>query len=199
MAKRLQLIAIAELVIILALVAGLAVEAQTIPRANPTTDSSSYSSSLESTASTANVTTIASAEVSTMSSASISYGSASGRCCVAIDTSENDNGTTFAYIVLNDSMPAIFAFDGVTFSIVSGSGSGSSCGMPGIGFLRAEYIYVAFADGESSRLSVCSLGFATPGLTVLLTSHVNPQAGLLLDTETNTVELLVAYSSPPLP
>lgn len=149
----------------------------------------------ETVTSTTTVMPTASANTTTLDPSS-SYSLSSGRCCVAIDTSENDNGTTFAYLVWNASMPASFTFDNVTFSSVAENGTNTNCLL--IPNHEAGYVSVTFPDGASSQLNTCSLAMATPGITILVTSHIDPQAGLLWDSNSNTIELLVAYSSPPL-
>ena len=78
----------------------------------------------------------------------------------------------------NSSTPATFAFAGVTFSLWTNSTvtfSGGSCYPDGS---YGGYV-ITFADGASQSITTCLVG-VNPDAVLRLTTHVNPQAGILV-------------------
>ncbi len=123
-------------------------------------------------------------------------------CCFVIQTADNVTGTTFAYTELNGSIPAAsyaldnvtsFTLDNVRFSIVvslvgqAQHGLGCYLWPP----TEAGYVQATFSDGTSERLNPC-LVLGAPSMAVLLTSHVNPQAGFLISGATGGFYFLVS-------
>ena len=102
-------------------------------------------------------------------------------------------GTTFTYTQWNSSTPDSFTISGVKFALWTNTTvtySGGSCyGAGGYG----GYI-ITFPGGSSETMTTCTVGLNPPTI-VRLSSHVDPQAGLLIYPSTGAVFFLV--SSPP--
>ena len=100
-------------------------------------------------------------------------------------------GKGFNYAAWNSSTPNTFTIYNVKFSVWTNTtitNTGGSCygGVGGYG----GYI-LTFSDGSSENLSACTIG-PNPPMSIRLTNHVNPQAGLLVIPSTGTVFFLVS-------
>jgi hypothetical protein len=112
------------------------------------------------------------------------------QCCVDI------NGTTFAYTQWNESIPSSFTFDNVTFSIVvteHGSNLTSVCLITPNN--EVGYLEMTFADGISDQLNFCVTALGAPSTTLILASHIDPEAGYLRFGYTGAFYFLVSTSA----
>ncbi len=104
------------------------------------------------------------------------------------------NGTsleTFAYTQWNSSTPSAFTIADVTFTLWSNSTvtyTGGSCYGHSSGY--GGYV-IKFSDGSTQTMTTCVVGFNAP-MTIRLTNHTNPQAGLLIVPSTRSVYFLVS-------
>ena len=106
----------------------------------------------------------------------------------------NANGTefeTFVYDEWNSSTPNTSTINGVTFTLWTNTtitnSAGSCYGAPnGYG----GYV-IKFSDGTSQAMTTCTVGF-NPPTSLRLTTHTNPQAGLLIFPRTGAVYFLVS-------
>jgi hypothetical protein len=99
-------------------------------------------------------------------------------------------GTTFTYSEWNSSTPDTFTISGVKFALwvnTTVTYSGGSCYGPG-GY--GGYV-ITFPDGSTQTLNTCIAGINTP-IFIYLSSHVDPQAGLLVDPSTQSIYFLVS-------
>lgn len=100
----------------------------------------------------------------------------------------------FLYTMWNQSTPNSFTLDTVKFTLWTNTTitfSGGSCFGPSNGY--AGYV-ITFSDGSSQTLTTCTIG-VNPPLSVILTSHINPQAGILIVPSTGQVYFLVSLTS----
>jgi len=105
-------------------------------------------------------------------------------------------GATFTYTQWNSSTPSSFTISGVRFSLwtnTSITNTGGSCYGPAGGY--GGYV-ITFSDGSSQTMTTCTAGL-NPSTSIRLTSHVNPQAGLLIYPSTGAVYFLVSSTSAP--
>jgi len=116
----------------------------------------------------------------------------------------------FYYETLNQSTPDSFTFYGVNFTLYTqttsvttiGSttttftvtNSGATCFGPSA-YNQFQGYTISFPDGASEAISVCLAGTVSSHepLAIRLTSHTNPQAGIIIDPSTGTVYFLVSY------
>jgi len=103
-------------------------------------------------------------------------------------------GTTFTYTQWNSSTPDSFTISGVKFSLWTNTSvtfSGGSCyGAGGYG----GYV-ITFPGGSTETMTTCTIGINPPSTVIRLSSHVDPQAGLLIYPSTGAVYFLVSASS----
>ena len=100
----------------------------------------------------------------------------------------------FLYTMWTQSTPNSFTLDAVEFTLWTNTTitfSGGSCFGPSNGY--AGYV-INFSDGSSQTLTTCTVG-VNPPLSVVLTSHTNPQAGILIVPSTGQVYFLVSLTS----
>jgi hypothetical protein len=100
----------------------------------------------------------------------------------------------FLYTVWTQSTPNSFTLDTVKFTLWTNTTitfSGGSCFGPANGY--AGYV-ITFSDGSTQTLTTCTIG-VNPPLSVVLTSHTNPQAGILIVPSTGQVYFLVSLTS----
>ena len=101
----------------------------------------------------------------------------------------------FLYTMWAQSTPNSFTLDTVKFTLWTNTTitfSAGSCYGPSNGY--AGYV-ITFSDGSSQTLTTCTIGVNPPPLSVVLTSHTNPQAGILIVPSTGQVYFLVSLTS----
>jgi hypothetical protein len=106
----------------------------------------------------------------------------------------NGSQRSFAYLEWNQSTPASFTFDNVKFALWTNATvtySAGSCYGPSSGY--AGYS-ITFSDESKEQITTCTIG-PNPPQTLRLTSHVNPQAGILIVPSTGQVFFLVSLQS----
>jgi len=167
-----------------------------IPSRSSISNNSTTTESITAPPVTTTVTTILTSTITTVSMESANDSELAQvllpgvHCCVDI------NGTTFAYTQWNESIPSSFTFDNVTFSIVvteHGSNLTSVCLITPNN--EVGYLEVTFADGISDQLNFCVPALGAPSTTLLLASHVDPEAGYLRFGYTGDFYFLVSTSA----
>jgi hypothetical protein len=102
---------------------------------------------------------------------------------------------SFAYLEWSQSTPASFILGNVKFTLWTNTTvtySGGSCYGPSGGYAGYE---IAFSDGSKEQVTTCTVG-PSPPQTLKLTSHTNPQAGILIVPSTGQVFFLVSLIPP---
>jgi hypothetical protein len=100
-------------------------------------------------------------------------------------------GTAFTYSEWNSSTPDTFTISDVKFALWTNTTvtfTGGSCYGP-VGDYGGYVI--TFPDGTTQTMTTCTAGIDTP-ISIRLSSHVDPQAGLLIDPSTESVYFLVS-------
>ncbi len=102
-------------------------------------------------------------------------------------------GTMYTYSEWNSSTPNTFSILDVKFVITANItlSYGGTCYSLGSG---GAHVAIAFPDGSTESLSTCIEG-PTPPVSIQLTSHVNPQAGVLMVPSNGTVYFLVSVTT----
>jgi hypothetical protein len=106
----------------------------------------------------------------------------------------NGSQRSFAHLEWSQSTPASFSLDNVEFTLWTNTYvtySGGSCYGPSSG--HAGYA-ITFSDGSKEQTTTCTFG-PNPPQTLRLTSHVNPQAGMLIVPSAGQVFFLVGLQS----
>jgi hypothetical protein len=112
-----------------------------------------------------------------------------------IQISDGITSNSFQYMEWSTTTPATFTFLDVTFSFWSVESGITTPGIslygPAKGHLNGGY-NITFAGGSTEKMSLILVGFK-PHSQLKLTEHVNPQAGLFINTTTGTVYFLVSH------
>ena len=113
-----------------------------------------------------------------------------------VEVDSGSNHTVFSYARWNATTPTSYSFLDVNFTLVANPGhteayteSAVDCHITSYG---NSYFNVTFPGGFKETLSPCTTAIpGLGGLTVRVSQHTHPQAGLLISVSTGDVYLLV--------
>jgi len=111
----------------------------------------------------------------------------------SIQISDGSTSKTFQYIEWSPTTPASLTFLGVTFTLwlSETTAAGIERYGPAIGHGQGGY-NIKFADGITATMATQGIGSNPPAELKYLTTHINPQAGIFINTTTGVVYFLVS-------